>query len=242
MRIKAVLEDRDLEGLKTGLSAMGMRSAAVAAYDSDLEALQAIYVDGKPDLLILDLDLPGVIGLETVRAMRQQKDLEGMPVILAASEDVVLSARAATRTQGVLKPVYPEDWSKAIRAVLAAPQPKAVLAAEPPAVQEPVIKSKQAPRKAERKSYETPCLISAASSKVKGILRDISMTGAKITVHEELKANSMATLILGVPGTVPLKIVQVKARVVRRTLDGYGITFTEMDTDTRSFVLAVTHK
>jgi hypothetical protein len=41
---------------------------------------------------------------------------------------------------------------------------------------------------------------------------------------------------------VPLKIVQIKARVVRRTLDGYGITFTEMGADTRSFVMAVTHK
>ena len=242
MRVAAVLEDPELECLKAGLNAMGMRGSSVSVYGSDLEALQAIYVDGRPDLLILDLDLPGVIGMETVRAMRQQRELEAMPVILASSEDLVLSARAAIRTQGVLKPVSPEDWSKAIRAVLAAPFPKTVVAAEPQAAQESRTEFAHQPRKSERKMFETPCLVSLAGSKVKGILRDISMTGAKISVSGELKCNSMAALILGVPGTVPLKIVQLKARVVRQTLDGYGITFTEMDADTRSFVLAVTHK
>jgi CheY-like chemotaxis protein len=242
VRITAVLEDPELECLKVGLNAMGIKRAKVAEYDSDLKALQAIGEDGSPDLLVFDLDLPGVSGLETVRVLRQKKELEGTPVILVSSEDLVLSAKAATRIQSVLKPVYPDDWSKAIRAVLATPLPKGALSPELPAPSESPIPFQHALRKAERKSYETPCLLSAASSKVKGILRDISITGAKITVQAELRANSMATLILGVPGTVPLKIVQFKARVVRRTLDGYGITFTEMDPDARSLVLAVTRR
>jgi CheY-like chemotaxis protein len=243
VRIKAVVEDPELEWLKIGLAGMKLRHAIISTHASDLEALQSIYVEGRPDLLVIDLELQGVIGLETVRAIRQQKELEGLPIVLVSDDEVVMGPRASLRTQVLLKPAHPDGWIDAIRAALAAPPPRPAPPAEAPAAKEPPPSQlKHAPRKAERKAFETPCLVTTTGGKVKGILRDISLTGAKITTNEPLKSGSMATLILGIPGTVPLKIIQVKARVVRRTLDGHGIAFSEMDPDTRTLVLAVTQK
>jgi hypothetical protein len=78
--------------------------------------------------------------------------------------------------------------------------------------------------------------------KVKGVLKDISMTGARIALYGDLGQSSMVTLVFGVPGTIPLKIAQFKARLVRRTGEGYGITFREMDPDTRGVLLSLTSK
>lgn len=240
MRIIAVLEEPELGWLRIGLGGMGLKHASIAVHGSDLEALQATYVEGRPDLFILDLDLPGVIGLATLRAMRQQKELESLPVILVSNEDLVLGQRAILRTHNLVKPAHPDCWREAIRAVLSVPQPRSEVPPEPAVPEEPREKRARAERKSERKAFETPCLVGVAGSKTKGVLRDISMTGAKIAFQLELKERSMVILILGVPGTVPLKIIQIKANVVRKTADGFGLAFREMDPDTRSFVLAVT--
>jgi c-di-GMP-binding flagellar brake protein YcgR len=71
---------------------------------------------------------------------------------------------------------------------------------------------------------------------MKGVLRDISMTGAKISLADALAPGTIVTLIFGIPNSVPLRVVQFKARIVRQTPDGYGIAFWEMDPATRAFV------
>jgi CheY-like chemotaxis protein len=60
-----------------------------------------------PDLILLDLKMPGIDGFETLRWIRSQPDLRGIPVIvLTTSEDLrdVNKAYAAGANSFLLKP------------------------------------------------------------------------------------------------------------------------------------------
>lgn len=46
-----------------------------------LEALQAVEAE-RPDLVVLDLMLPGTPGLEVLREIRRRPELQGLPVLL----------------------------------------------------------------------------------------------------------------------------------------------------------------
>lgn len=74
----------------------------------------------RPDVVILDMMMPRRSGLEVLRAMREEKDLSDIPVI-------VLTAQPATRDQAVragadivmVKPFEPEEIATAVEEVLA---------------------------------------------------------------------------------------------------------------------------
>ena len=141
-----------------------------------------------------------------------------------------------------MKPVYPDVWASSIRLGLSAPPPPAEPEAPaPPPPADPLLDREEF-RKAARRPCETPCLVVVPGKKIKGILRDVSMTGARIALYGEISRASMVHFLFGVPGTVPLKIAQFKARLVRRTSDGYAIAFREMDPDTRGCLLSLTSK
>jgi len=74
----------------------------------------------RPDVVILDMMMPRRSGLEVLSALRQEKELADIPVI-------VLTAQPATREQALregadivmVKPFEPEQISAAVEEVLA---------------------------------------------------------------------------------------------------------------------------
>jgi two-component system cell cycle response regulator DivK len=72
----------------------------------------------KPDLLLLDLRMPGIDGLQVVREIRADPTLRTLPVI-AVSADIADDGRAAAMAAGcddfVAKPYDPEELRAAIR-------------------------------------------------------------------------------------------------------------------------------
>lgn len=238
MKIVAVLDNTELVELKGALVGMRMGAPEIAVHSSDLEAVQVMYLEGKPNLLVLDLDLPGVIGMETLRAIRQQRDLDSVAVLVLSARDFAVGQKASSNTIFLQKPVPEAGWVGAIRRALAAAAQ--ALPVPEPAPQEPPAEPPKENRKAARKPFEAPCVVVMTTKKMKGVLRDISMTGAKVSLNEPMGAGAILTLIFAVPNTVPLKVVQFKARVVRQTPGGYGIAFWEMDPATRASLHSLT--
>ena len=87
------------------------------------EAAMTLIADGlKPDVVVLDVRMPGISGLDVVRAMRAHRYLETTPVVMLSA-----MARPEDRQDGleagadeyVLKPFSPKALATVLRDLVA---------------------------------------------------------------------------------------------------------------------------
>lgn len=99
-----------LEGLDLSVTAVGTGADA-------LKACQ----DGDPRLLLLDITMPGMNGLEVCRAIRADERLNELPVILmtarAQATDVAAGMEAGADTY-IIKPFGPIELREHVEALL----------------------------------------------------------------------------------------------------------------------------
>ncbi|MYW89722.1 response regulator transcription factor [Amycolatopsis rubida] len=117
MRLLVVDDDADVrESLQRGLEFEGYE---VAAAESGAAALAAVSGTGKPDLVILDVMMPEVDGLETCRRIRAAG--ERLPVLMLTARDA-LGDRVTGLDSGaddyLVKPFALEELLARVRALL----------------------------------------------------------------------------------------------------------------------------
>ena len=75
-----------------------------------------------PDLAVLDIMMPGLTGLEAVKALREHAETAGIPVILltarAQQSDVEIGYQAGANDY-ITKPFSPRDLAARVEALLA---------------------------------------------------------------------------------------------------------------------------
>jgi CheY-like chemotaxis protein len=81
-------------------------------------AAQAL-LDGKhPDLIILDINMPGVSGIDFLEFLRRRKELKNLPVVMLSTEasDVMVDQAMALGADAyVTKPVAIEELEEAMK-------------------------------------------------------------------------------------------------------------------------------
>ncbi|OUL31227.1 hybrid sensor histidine kinase/response regulator [Nostoc sp. T09] len=90
------------------LQASGFRVLVATSGESALEKLQVV----SPDLILLDIMMPGIDGFETYRRLKQEKATQDIPVIfMTALSDVVDKVKGLTlgAVDYITKPFQPED-------------------------------------------------------------------------------------------------------------------------------------
>jgi two-component system KDP operon response regulator KdpE len=116
--VPQILLVEDDAGIRTALvRALSARGHGVATAATGLSGLQAA-VDGRPDLVVLDLGLPDVDGLQVLRMLR---GVSAVPVIVATARDEeqeVVRALDAGADDYVVKPFSAEQLDARVRAVL----------------------------------------------------------------------------------------------------------------------------
>ncbi len=247
-RVSAVLAEAELLLFADPFEGLGGVRLSCQVFASDMSAIQAMYLSGLPDLLVIDFSLPTVGGFRTLSALRSEAAFRDLPVLIFTEEGMNVEASTGQRTLVLTKPVRRDQLESSLVHLLSnlpaeAAPPKVPPGPAPPGLVESQTDEGSASwdlRRAPRRSLQTACLISGGGQKLRGVLRDISLTGAQVALEEELPHRTMVSLRVGVPGTVPLKVVEFKARVVRKTRVGYGIVFLEMNPETRRFLLAYT--
>lgn len=117
-KIFIVEDDRDIrELLKYNLEKEGYSVAMEADGNKALQKLKS----KKPDLVVLDLMLPGRDGLSICREIRSDEDLKSMPVIMltAKSEEVdIVTGLEVGADDYITKPFSPRVLIARIRAAL----------------------------------------------------------------------------------------------------------------------------
>ncbi|MCB0118449.1 MAG: response regulator [Anaerolineales bacterium] len=80
-------------------------------------AAQALLAGKRPDLLILDINMPEVTGLDMLEFLRRRSEWKRLPVIMLSSEaaDVMVDKALKLGADGyVMKPVTIEELEKAM--------------------------------------------------------------------------------------------------------------------------------
>ncbi|GHJ59918.1 hypothetical protein NOK12_24360 [Nocardioides sp. OK12] len=117
-RILVADDDVDIRELvEFKLSTLGHEITAVADGAAAVEACQA----ARPDLAVLDVMMPGVSGLEAIRAIRADPELADLPVILLtarAQESDVESGFDSGADDYITKPFSPRELAARVEALL----------------------------------------------------------------------------------------------------------------------------
>ena len=89
----------------------------VTAFHNVRSAAQLFVTGKKPDLLILDINMPEVTGLDMVEFLRRRSDTKNLPIVMLSSEaadTMVDKAMELGADSYVMKPVTIEELEKAM--------------------------------------------------------------------------------------------------------------------------------
>ena len=93
----------------------------VTAVDNGLAALTAARIE-PPDLVVLDVMMPGMSGIDVCRELRNDRTTSGLPIILLtarAQEGDVEVGFGAGADDYIVKPFSPRELASRVSAVLA---------------------------------------------------------------------------------------------------------------------------
>ena len=117
-RILVADDDVDIRELvEFKLSTLGHDVVAVADCAAAIDACQA----SRPDLAVLDVMMPGVSGLDAIRAIRSDPSLADLPVILLtarAQESDVETGFDSGADDYITKPFSPRELASRVQALL----------------------------------------------------------------------------------------------------------------------------
>jgi len=109
-----------LEEVQEQLQREGLRiETASSGSDAFLKAKNL-----RPDLLLLDMELPGKSGWETLHELKTSPDTRSVPVIIVSAEDESKMGTALGAVESLIKPLLGEALIQAVRRVL---QPEGTL-------------------------------------------------------------------------------------------------------------------
>ncbi len=106
---------------RTLLRLMLVRSGyEVIEAEDGYDALRKVQ-ESAPDLVILDVMMPGISGIEVCSSIRNELNLLDLPIILLSAKSDISSVRGGIDVGAdkfLVKPVSPEDLTQHVREIL----------------------------------------------------------------------------------------------------------------------------
>ena len=120
MAHRILLVDDNTTNLQVLFEALSPEGYELLVAQSGEQALESA-VEGKPDLLLLDVKMPGIDGFETFRRLRAAEETARIPIIFIsahANVDSMKEAEALGAEGYLTKPFQFDDVLKKVREVL----------------------------------------------------------------------------------------------------------------------------
>lgn len=115
---RVLLVDRDRQHATTCARSL-VENGITARVAEDGQIALGVLGDFRPDLIVIDADLPDVRGIELIQLIRQQPEYAAVPIILAANDTDIgqrFDTIAAGGDEYLLKPVKPRHLLGAVQA------------------------------------------------------------------------------------------------------------------------------
>jgi len=166
--------------------------------------LEAIKVAQEihPDIILLDVEMPELNGIETTRILQNQTKLKGIPIIIVSSTKRKDEALKAGAKEFLQKPIDENTFLSTILKYV----PLKI-------------------RKDERREFSSPCSIVFEGSKYEGKTKDVSISGILLETDVPLEIGSHLEISFSIPLDHQKKEIKAEAIVVRKAKDGYGLGF-----------------
>jgi len=114
-KVMIVDDDRNMvKLLQTLLSLDGFAVTHEARAGYIIEAIRL----ERPDVVLMDKNLADADGLEILKQIRADTELQSMPVIIASGEDVGYRCKKAGANEFILKPYSPDYLTDTLKKVL----------------------------------------------------------------------------------------------------------------------------
>lgn len=117
---KCILAVDDSAIILTRISNTLSKDYEVVTVNSGMRALRYLKEE-KPDLILMDIKMAQMDGIETLREIRTMEDREDIPVIMLTGvedKDVVVESAKLGIDDYILKPFYSDELIKRIRRVI----------------------------------------------------------------------------------------------------------------------------
>ncbi|MCI9066032.1 MAG: response regulator [Lachnospiraceae bacterium] len=117
---KCILAVDDSAIILTRISNTLSKDYEVVTVNSGMRALRYLKEE-KPDLILMDIKMAQMDGIETLREIRTMEDREDIPVIMLTGvedKDVVVESARLGIDDYILKPFYSDELIKRIRRVI----------------------------------------------------------------------------------------------------------------------------
>lgn len=92
----------------------------VSEAEDGFDALEKVRIN-KPDVILLDVMMPGMDGFSVCETLRRDQETESLPIIMLSAKTDLDSINKGLRvgaTMYLMKPISPEDLTKHVQEVL----------------------------------------------------------------------------------------------------------------------------
>lgn len=116
MKLVWIVDDDDEMGIAISLM-LKLIDCETRYFPHPRLAAQALLSGGRPDMMILDINMPEVSGLDMLEFLRRRKEWKNLPVIMLSSEAADLTVDRAMQLGAdgyMTKPVTIEELEKAM--------------------------------------------------------------------------------------------------------------------------------
>jgi DNA-binding response OmpR family regulator len=114
MKLVWIVDDDEEMGRAVSLM-LKLLDCETEHYFNPRTAAQALLDGGRPDMMVLDINMPEVSGLDMLEFLRRRKEWNNLPVIMLSSEaaDIMVDKAMEMGADGyVMKPVTIEELEK----------------------------------------------------------------------------------------------------------------------------------
>jgi len=112
-----IVDDDDEMGQAVKLM-LEMLDHTVIIYREARSAARALLAGNRPDVIVLDINMPEVSGIDFLEFVRMRTELKGLPVVMLSSETTDIQVDEALRKGAnafVFKPVTLEEMEAALK-------------------------------------------------------------------------------------------------------------------------------